>query len=73
MLLRGLTKFVIQAKPTHQTIIRLAPPLVVTKEELKRAVAIIEEAVHELSSLSGKKADDVIPPEERNVNIGVDS
>lgn len=63
----------LQAKPTHQTIIRLAPPLVITEEELRKALAIIKEAVHEISTLSGKKADKVIPPEDRNVRIGVDS
>lgn len=73
VLMRELTRFATQAKPTHQTIIRLAPPLVVRKEELRKAVDIIKEAVHEISSLSGKKADDVIPLEERNVSIGVDS
>ncbi|EHA19933.1 hypothetical protein CBS63078_5608 [Aspergillus niger] len=36
------------AKPTHQNIIRLAPPLIVTEDEIKRALAIIEEAVAEL-------------------------
>ncbi|CAK97019.1 hypothetical protein CBS115989_9886 [Aspergillus niger] len=36
------------AKPTHQNIIRLAPPLIVTEDEIKRALAIIEEAIAEL-------------------------
>ncbi|GKZ94745.1 ornithine aminotransferase [Aspergillus niger] len=36
------------AKPTHQNIIRLAPPLIVTEDEIKRALAVIEEAVGEL-------------------------
>ena len=29
--------------------------------------------MHEISSLSGEKADDIVPPEERDVKIGVDS
>ncbi|KAF3929123.1 hypothetical protein ABW20_dc0109444 [Dactylellina cionopaga] len=38
------------AKPTHQNIIRLAPPLVITEEEVDRSIAIIAEALKELSS-----------------------
>jgi len=33
-----------QAKPTHQNIIRMAPPLVITEDEIKTALNIIEEA-----------------------------
>jgi ornithine--oxo-acid transaminase len=44
-----------QAKPTHQNIIRLAPPLVITEEEVKKALAIIEEAVKELPGLDVQK------------------
>ncbi|MBP5205518.1 MAG: aminotransferase class III-fold pyridoxal phosphate-dependent enzyme, partial [Bacteroidales bacterium] len=33
------------AKPTHQHIIRFAPPLVITEEELREAIAIIKEAI----------------------------
>jgi ornithine--oxo-acid transaminase len=33
------------AKPTHGHIIRFAPPLVITEEELHQAVAIIKEAI----------------------------
>lgn len=36
------------AKPTHDTIIRLAPPLVITDEELQRGLDIITAAVKEL-------------------------
>lgn len=43
------------AKPTHQNIIRLAPPLVITEEELKRGLEIISAALDELDTL------DVIP------------
>lgn len=33
------------AKPTHQHIIRFAPPLVISEEELMQAVAIIKESI----------------------------
>lgn len=33
------------AKPTHQHIIRFAPPLVITEEELRKAIALIKEAI----------------------------
>lgn len=33
------------AKPTHGDIIRFAPPLVITEEELMKAIAIIKEAI----------------------------
>ena len=63
-----------QAKPTHQNIIRLAPPLVITEEEIKSALEIIKEAIEELTSLQGKKEEEVIPdPSEKNVHIGVDN
>jgi ornithine--oxo-acid transaminase len=35
------------AKPTHGNIIRFAPPLVITKEELLECVAIIEKTITE--------------------------
>lgn len=62
-----------QAKPTHQNIIRLAPPLVISEEQILKAVAIIGEAMRELPSLKGKKEDAVIPPAEKNVSIGVEN
>lgn len=62
-----------QAKPTHQNIIRLAPPLVITEEQIKTALAIIEEAVTELPHLKGKKEAEVLPEGEKNVHIGVDN
>lgn len=37
-----------QAKPTHGDIIRFAPPMVITEEELRKGVAIITEALQEL-------------------------
>ena len=33
------------AKPTHQHIIRFAPPLVITEEELRSAIKLIQEAI----------------------------
>lgn len=37
------------AKPTHGHIIRFAPPLVITEEQLKEAIAIIKKSVLEIS------------------------
>ncbi|HOQ49467.1 MAG TPA: aminotransferase class III-fold pyridoxal phosphate-dependent enzyme, partial [Candidatus Kapabacteria bacterium] len=34
-------------KDTHETIIRIAPPLVITKEEIDWAVATIEKVLNE--------------------------
>ena len=62
-----------QAKPTHQNIIRLAPPLVITEEQIQKAISIIGEAMRELPGLKGKAEDEVIPPEEMNVTIQVDN
>jgi ornithine--oxo-acid transaminase len=57
-----------KAKPTHQNIIRLAPPLVITEEELDRAISIIKASMEELPTLKGKE-DDVILPPEKGVEI----
>lgn len=62
-----------KAKPTHQNIIRLAPPLVITEEEVKKALTIIGEALKELPTLKGKKEDEVIPKEEKNVKITLEN
>jgi len=40
-----------QAKPTHGDIIRFAPPLVITEQEVKKALSIIGEALKELPSM----------------------
>ncbi|KAK4500199.1 hypothetical protein PRZ48_008385 [Zasmidium cellare] len=61
------------AKPTHQNIIRLAPPLVISEDQIKSALNIIAEAVKELPSLKGQKEAEVLPPGEKNVHIGVDN
>ena len=57
----------LKAKPTHQNIVRLAPPLVITEEEVKRAVEIIGSAMRELPGLKGEKEERVIPSEEKGV------
>lgn len=44
------------AKPTHGNIIRFAPPLVITEAELRKALAIIGEALKELPTT--EKADE---------------
>ncbi len=62
----------VKAKPTHQNIIRLAPPLVITEEEIRKALNIIDSAMKELPELKGEKEDKVIPPEEKNVVISQD-
>jgi adenosylmethionine-8-amino-7-oxononanoate aminotransferase len=62
-----------QAKPTHQNIIRLAPPLVITEAEIDSALNIIKEAMEELPSLKGKKEEEVLPPGEKNVHIGIEN
>ena len=63
---------ILQAKPTHQNIIRLAPPLVITEEQIKEALRIIGEAIKELPNLSGEDEDKVIPANEKGVHIGLD-
>lgn len=37
------------AKPTHGNIIRFAPPLVITEEQMREAVKIIEKSIKEIS------------------------
>jgi ornithine--oxo-acid transaminase len=50
----------IKAKPTHQNIIRLAPPLVITEEEIQTALSIIDEALKELPTLNGVAEEDKV-------------
>lgn len=61
------------AKPTHENIIRFAPPLVISEEEIRTAVKIIGEAIAELPNLKGKQEDEAIPKDQRGVHIGVDA
>jgi len=51
------------AKPTHQNIIRLSPPLIITEEQIDEAIQIIGEALEELPNL--EKDTPVIPSEEK--------
>ncbi|WFD30438.1 ornithine aminotransferase [Malassezia sp. CBS 17886] len=46
------------AKPTHQNIIRLAPPLVITEEELQRGLAAIESALNDLDTVETTSGSD---------------
>lgn len=61
------------AKPTHQNIIRLAPPLVISEEQIHTALRIIAEAIDELPNLKGDKEAEVLPAGEKNVHIGLDN
>ena len=61
-----------KTKPTHENIIRLAPPLVISEEQIKDALRIIGEAIIELPNLKGKQEEEVIPPSEKGVHIHVD-
>lgn len=61
-----------QAKPTHQNIIRFAPPLVISEEQIKQSLKIIGDAITELPNLKGKKEDEIIPASEKGVHIGLD-
>lgn len=63
----------LQAKPTHQNIIRLAPPLVITEDEIQKALGIIQSAISELPGLQGPAEDSVIPPPEKKVKIGLEN
>ncbi|ESZ92191.1 ornithine aminotransferase [Sclerotinia borealis F-4128] len=61
------------AKPTHENIIRLAPPLVISEEDIQKALSIIEEAIIELPNLKGEEEDKVIPAGEKNVHIPLEN
>lgn len=64
------------AKPTHQNIIRLAPPLVITDTEIESALSIIKEAMEALPNLKGEQETKVLTSAvglEKNVHIGVDN
>ena len=62
-----------QAKPTHQNIIRLAPPLVISEKEIQDALRIIEAAVQELPGLKGETEHNVVPPPEKKVKVDVEN
>lgn len=65
--------FLPQAKPTHQNIIRLAPPLVITEKEIETALGMIAEAVKELPGLKGEAENRVAPPPEKKVKIDLEN
>lgn len=44
-----------QAKPTHGDIIRFAPPLVISEEDLRKGLSIITEAIKELPTVEKAK------------------
>ncbi|KAH8112144.1 ornithine-oxo-acid aminotransferase [Phellopilus nigrolimitatus] len=46
------------AKPTHVNIIRFAPPLVISEDELKKAINIIEQCLLDLDTLDEIPGDD---------------
>ncbi|KAK0547999.1 ornithine aminotransferase [Tilletia horrida] len=46
------------AKPTHENIIRLAPPLVITDDQLTRAIDIIKNALFEVETIDEIPGDD---------------
>ncbi|RKO99814.1 hypothetical protein CXG81DRAFT_13976 [Caulochytrium protostelioides] len=52
-----MKKYGLLAKPTHQNIIRLAPPLVITEAELMEGVAIIKKVLDELPHI---KVEDIV-------------
>ncbi len=70
---RGDAEMCSKAKPTHQNVIRLTPPLVITEQEIQKSLEIIDSAMKELPSLNGEKGDKVVPPGEKNVDITVDN
>ena len=63
----------VKAKPTHQNIIRMAPPLVITEEEIDTALAIIRTSMEELPTLKGGKENEVIPKPEKGVQIKIEN
>lgn len=46
------------AKPTHRNIIRLAPPLVISEEDMEKGVAILKEALEQIDTIDSIPGDD---------------
>lgn len=44
----------------------------ITEEDIKTALGIIRDAIRELPTLKGRKEDEIIPPQEKNVTITLD-
>ena len=63
----------LKAKPTHQNIIRLTPPLIITEEEIQQALKIIGSAMKELPTLKGATEERVLPAGEKDVKINVEN
>ena len=61
-----------KAKPTHENIIRLAPPLVITEEQIRQALRIIDSAMKELPELTGEVEARVLPAGEKSVQTTLD-
>jgi ornithine--oxo-acid transaminase len=45
---------------------------VISEEQIKEVLRIINEAIIELPNLNGEKEDEVIPKSEKGVHIGLD-
>ena len=45
----------------------------ITNDEIKTSLQIIEDACRELPDLKGQREKEVLPPGEKNVHIGVDN
>jgi ornithine--oxo-acid transaminase len=46
---------------------------VITEDEIKKSLEIISQAVSELPTLKGAAEDQVVPPPEKKVKIGVEN
>ncbi|KAJ3191358.1 ornithine aminotransferase [Irineochytrium annulatum] len=53
-----MKKYGVLAKPTHENIIRLAPPLCITQEELKEGIESIKRALEEIQTIDIKDIPD---------------
>ena len=63
----------LKAKPTHQNIIRLTPPLVITEEQIHNALKIIDRSLKEITHLEGEKEVKIIPRTEKNVKMTIEN
>ena len=63
----------LKAKPTHENIIRLTPPLVITEDQIREAIQMIDSAMRELPSLRGAAMDKVVPPNEQGVKVTIEN
>jgi ornithine--oxo-acid transaminase len=70
--LTGFANVATQAKPTHENIIRLAPPLVISEEQIQESLRIIRESIQELPTLEGEAESQIIPDSEKGIHCGLD-